>query len=128
MSIFGTLLVYGTLRPGLGDTVTLSGYKMYDVGWFPGIVGSNDLSDTIVCERVEVKDEDHLRALDRYEGYYPDSPNDSLYFRKKVGDDWLYVYNSVYDEDKQVPDGDWLEHKNQLSGVNSQLAEKEPAL
>lgn len=114
-----TLLVYGTLRPGTTATVTVPGYAMYDLGWFPGV--RPDPSSSIVCERVEVRDDEHLAKLDRYEGYRESAPETSLYIRTKVGDDYIYIYNSEPEEKQRVKSGDWLIHTEKETGKNAQL-------
>lgn len=119
-----TALVYGTLRPGLGETVEVEGFQMFNLGWFPGIRPGNG---KIVAERVEVKDDAHLAALDRYEGYSEEAPEHSLYTRQKYGDDFIYVYNGEPPEDRLVESGDWLAHTGEAKGRNSHLATLEGA-
>ncbi|QDP56973.1 MAG: hypothetical protein Unbinned2691contig1000_47 [Prokaryotic dsDNA virus sp.] len=114
-----TALVYGTLRPGNGERVTVSGFKMFNIGWFPGIVRGDG---EIVCERVEVKDDEHLASLDRYEGYSEENPESSLYTRQLHGDDFIYVYNCSVNEDTEVEGGDWLEFTGETRGRNAHLA------
>ena len=122
MSI-GTLLAYGTLRPNKGNTVTLFGYRMFSMGWYPAIV-KGEPEDKVICERIEIQDEAHLSSLDMYEGCHGNTEN-CLYHRVKVGNDWVYVYNDDIDEDfdEEVTSGDWLDFKGQESGSNSRLAE-----
>ena len=116
-----TALVYGTLRPGNTETVEVEGFDMYDLGWFPGIVRGNG---TITCERIEVRDDDHLAQLDRYEGYREGDELGSLYIREKVGDDFIYVFNrGELNEDNKISNGDWLEHRKEATGQNSHLSE-----
>lgn len=119
-----TILVYGTLRPGKEETVEVEGFKMYDLGWFPG-VRRGDSTDKIVCERISVKDDEHLAQLDRYEGYREEDPMTSLYVREKVGDDFIYVFNSEPNEDHVVEGGDWLAYRNEAKGRNAQLSRNE---
>lgn len=125
MSI-GTLLVYGTLRPGNPDNIVVrSGYKMFDLGAFPGVVCSNDDSQ-VVFERIEVLDEDHLADLDRYEGCRGNTES-CLYHRIKDGEDWVYVYNRDLDRiaGNQVESGDWLKYSGKSFGRNKRLALRE---
>lgn len=121
MSI-GTLLVYGTLRPNRGETVVLGGYKMHTLGRFPGVVCTAKAGDRVVCERIQIKDEAHLAALDAYEGCNGNTPS-CLYHRSKNGDDWIYLYNGPLEDYPEVPDGDWLAFKGQSVGSNAQLTE-----
>ena len=118
----GTLLVYGTLRPNKRETVILKGYKMYNLGWYPGVCCTVKGEDSVVCERIVVKDEAHLRSLDSYEGCNGNQPS-CLYHRVKHGDDWIYLYNGPLEDYPEVPDGDWLTFKGQQAGSNAQLAE-----
>lgn len=116
-----TVLVYGTLRPGNTEPVTITGFSMFDLGWFPGI--RPDPKGSVVCERVPVKDDQHLAQLDRYEGHYPDDPKASLYLRETIGDDYIYVYNGDPHEDRLVVGGDWLAYKGEVAGSNAKLVE-----
>lgn len=99
------LYVYGTLRPGNTEPITVAG-TMYDLGPFPGVVlgGGNK----VVVERTEVES---IAACDRYEGYYEDDPEGSLYIRVPFEDGWIYEFNRHVDPKKVVESGDWLEHK-----------------
>ena len=106
-----TILVYGTLRPFTNtDVVKVSG-KLYDLGWFPGIVLGGD--SEVTCERIKV-DDNRLRQLDAYEGYDPYYPEGSLYIRKKIGDDWIYVYNHPVEGYDLIESGDWEQHTKQM--------------
>lgn len=129
--MIGSLLVYGTLRPNRGETITLSGYKMYDLGWYPGVVKTGNPDDKVVCERVEVKDESHLATLDAYEGCNGNTPG-CLYHRVNLYEDqmeldptWIYLYNKFIDKDfePEVESGDWLGYRGESSGTNAKLME-----
>lgn len=109
-----TILVYGTLRPFSNTDVVKVPGKLYDLGWYPGIVlGNNENPEEgesfVVCERITV-DDNRLAQLDAYEGYYPHNPENSLYLRKKIGTDWIYVYNHSVKNSKLVESGDWGIH------------------
>lgn len=117
-----TALVYGTLRPGTEELVKIKGFVMHDLGWFPGIIRSENEDDFVVCERIEVVNAEHLNSLDRYEGYSPDAPEYSLYTREKVGDDWIYIYNAQRPLDNKIESGDWLEYRGEDKGTNYHLA------
>lgn len=116
------LLTYGTLRPGSAETVTLFGYRMFDMGWYPAIIKGNP-EDKVVCERVPIKDADHLQSLDAYEGYNEKFPSQSLYTREMIGNDYIYIYNRDIDKGSktEVVNGDWLAYKQAGAGSNSQL-------
>lgn len=111
------IYVYGTLRPKNKDltaknteTVEVPGY-MYDLGWYPGaIIRAPDRTESsFIAEKIEVDDE-KLKELDRYEGYYEDDPANSLYIRRPYLDGWIYEYNRPVDGAKIVESGDWLEY------------------
>lgn len=116
------VLVYGTLRPGLGETVQVPG-KLYDLGWYPGIKLGDDPDTSVTCEVIEV-DNVRLEKLDSYEGYVPSSPEQSLYLRTYLDQfgAWIYVYNSSVDNYEAIESGDWLQHTSRKAGVNSSLA------
>lgn len=128
MSSKHILYCYGTIRPGTGPTVLIPGV-MYDLGWFPGVKVNWDAVELLksgfglpaeapkfVAERIEVDDE-RLKQLDSYEGYYPDDPNGSLYIRKPYLDGHIYEYNQQLSESHQVvTSGDWLKHTNSSRG------------
>ena len=69
----------------------------------------------VTCELIEVTDEE-LERLDRYEGYRPSDPDNSLYIRRKL--DWgpfIYEYNDPFgnlSEKDIVPSGDWSDVSN----------------
>lgn len=105
------LYVYGTLRPGTGETFREKG-TMYDIsGSFPGVVLGGD--DEFTCERVEVRS---LDAIDRYEGYYPDDPKNSLYIRRPFKDGFIYEFNREVRPEMLVQSGDWLVHTGKRQG------------
>lgn len=109
------VFVYGTLLKGernhnyfLHDstclgTATLSGYDMYDLGTYPGIVSG---SGRVKGEVYEVSEET-LRGLDYLEG------EGSLYIRKQAevttekGEvilAYIYVYNHSISGYKRIPE------------------------
>lgn len=123
------VLVYGTLRTGgQTETVTIRGYKMFDLGWYPGVIYSGNIDDSIVCELHEVDDET-LKDLDDFEGYYKDDLDNSLYLRRNYGlsttDCELYVYNRQVREHPRILSGDWLEHRGESAGSNSHRLSEE---
>ena len=106
------LYTYGTLRPGVNDTVEIPG-QLYDLGWFPGAKLGGE--GVIICEAKEVDE----KATDRYEGYNPDNPEGSLYIRRPMLDGFIYEYNHSIDQCERIQSGDWLEHTNKKRGINS---------
>lgn len=116
-----TVYVYGTLRPGKqspdgSGTVQIPG-KMYDLGWFPGIIleppGGHG-EDFVTCERIEVE---NLDAVDAYEGYNPELISESLYIRRPILDGWIYEYNQEVGSKSLVSCGDWLAYIEQERGI-----------
>lgn len=72
------VFVYGTLMKGLRNHIYiknqrligkafLTGYEMYNIRWFPGIVKSESVSQPIIGELYEI-DTNCLAVLDRLEG------------------------------------------------------------
>jgi len=94
---------YGTLRPFTGETYEVPG-RMYDLGSFPGVKLGGD--SVVTCEKIVVDDE-KLESLDRYEGYYEDNHESSLYLRKEYEDGFIYEYNHDVDESRRIEDGVW---------------------
>lgn len=118
--------VYGTLRPGsLGTSPkTLTGYKMLNLGWFPGVVESDNEDDTIVVQEVTV-DDSQLEKFDHYEGYDENDPEGSLYVRKKLSDSrFIYIYNSATGCESAVESGDWLLHTGEKAGSAAYVEEE----
>lgn len=117
--------VYGTLRYGdranhlmdgckyLGQD-TIKG-KLYDLGAYPGAKFSDvSDSDTIVVDLYSLPNSGVLKGLDRYEGYYIDDINSSLYERKQTltnescASVWVYEYLGEVDEEWRIESGDWF--------------------
>lgn len=106
------LYVYGTLRPGKHETVKIPG-QLFDLGWFPGI--KLEGPGEVVCEAIQVED---WGPIDRYEGYYPDCPQDSLYIRRPLMvphgiHGFIYEYNRPVDLTTRIESGDWITYKEQ---------------
>jgi gamma-glutamylcyclotransferase (GGCT)/AIG2-like uncharacterized protein YtfP len=113
------IYVYGTLRPGLGQTVTVPG-QLFDLGAFPGAVNIGDSEDSFQAEVIEVDDQ-QLRSLDSYEGFYADSPSSSLFIRKPYKDGFIYEYNRLSIAGRpQITD--WLSYKQQERGSYGRLS------
>lgn len=120
-----SVLVYGTLRPGLNKEVVIIKGQMRSLGGFPGIslVGDED----IMCERITDISDERLARLDMLEGYRENNPQGSMYIRQKYADsdDWIYVYNSSMSGLNLVPNGDWLTYAKTPVGTNSSLLTRE---
>lgn len=106
------LYAYGTLRPGGPDIVKVQG-SLYDLGWFPGIKLGG--TGEVVCERITVED---WQAVDRYEGFREDDPENSLYLRVPYLDGFIYEFNREVNPIKLVQSGDWLDYTKKERGVN----------
>lgn len=106
------IYVYGTLRPFNSPTVEVAG-ELFDLGWYPGArLGG---SSTFKAEVIEVDDE-KLQDLDDYEGFSPNSPENSLYLREKYEDGWIYVYNQDLTDRRPIESGDWAEYVKTKEG------------
>ena len=106
------LYTYGTLRPG-GDNIVKAQGQLFDLGWFPGV--KLDLPGEFVCEPVEIED---WASVDRYEGYMPHDPANSLYIRKPFLDGFIYEYNQWVNPVKLIRSGDWLDYRQEQRGLN----------
>lgn len=111
------IYVYGTLRPGAGETVLIPG-TMYDLGWYPGVkLGGKS---QFVAERIEV-DDDRLQQLDNYEGYNPHNHESSLFIRRHYLDGWIYEYNQQLTGSQVISSGDWLAYTKEKKGRAAHL-------
>lgn len=107
------IYTYGTLRPGNTEKVLIPG-ELYDLGWFPGVkLGGRSL---VACERVVVDD---IEAVDRYEGYNPAYPDESLYIRRPYLDGFIYEFNGPVNPIKLIQSGDWLAYRREARGKNA---------
>ena len=118
------IAVYGTLRAGLNNHTLISkckrighgwltGFRMYNLGEYPGAIRTHDESGRMRVEWYDVSDE-LLAELDKLEGYYSNSTHSSLYLRKYVGSPygrgWIYTYNRDVDESTYMEAGDWVRY------------------
>ena len=124
------IAVYGTLRYGGPANGFLEGAKylgkdtipayLYHLGWYPGIKLVDDPTKSDAATVVDVyelpKGEivDYLKTMDRYEGYSPGHPEESLFARKKIllnsNNEEVFVYEYCYDVNDAdlIDDGDWF--------------------
>lgn len=123
MSARHLVFVYGTLKRGcsnhhvlagqqfLGDARTIPGYRLYNLGEYPGMIASPD--DTLgVLGEVWSVDAPTLARLDAFEG-----TAEGLYRRELVKllppfadhpvDTYLYAQSVAHR--RLIPDGLWLE-------------------
>jgi gamma-glutamylcyclotransferase (GGCT)/AIG2-like uncharacterized protein YtfP len=112
------LFAYGTLRRGHANAgrfglddcpakvgVTLNGFDLFNLGWFPGIRPG---TGTVTGDLYDIPN-DMVPALDAYEG----APH--LYTREIVNvagvDAYTYVYHQPIDQSRLIPTGDWWDLK-----------------
>jgi len=88
--------------------------ELYDLGPYPAMKKSGG---EIVGELFEILDARALEVLDRFEGYEPERPEDSLYLRERTRliaphavEAWVYVYRNALDPALSVGSGDWRAH------------------
>jgi len=110
------VIVYGSLREGMGNHRVLGGakkmgqftipegvYYMVSLGGFPGLIphrgGSEIVAEVYSCN------EEQYQAVEWLEGY----PN--FYDREKIDTPWgegeVYTLDDSYADHKQVFNGDW---------------------
>lgn len=136
MRVEGTqyLFVYGTLRTGLGSPVrreikadveligdAIIRGKLYDIGRYPGAIRIMDEEPgTIRGEVLRLMyPKKVLRILDQYEGYDPEMPAKSEYYRDqqlvrlsdgKEINAWVYWYNFPIEGKRRIRQSDYLEY------------------
>ena len=114
--------VYGTLKKGFSNHILLAdsplvdegwilGLSLYDLGPFPAAKRSHSPQPVFV--EVYAVTAATLRRLDELEDYYPDSPQTSLYVRKRMQVEgssscWVYIYNRSVAHHPLIEDGIWL--------------------
>lgn len=128
------LFVYGTLRSIFGGPMhrelvgrahaTGTGWvtgKLFDTGRYPAAVLTASPDERVHGELYTIKPEltsELLDLLDCYEGYYPESPERSLFLRQRVqvtqenGETvpaWIYVYNGATDRLRRITSGNYAE-------------------
>jgi len=119
------VFVYGTLRKDRGayrnfgldrhanyvGTFEVKGWAMYHLGGFPG-VRQGDEQSVIIGDLLEITNPEIMKSLDRYEGYYSDAPDNSLYLRKEIEVDgkqaFIYEYNRQPNERYRISGGEWV--------------------
>ena len=103
------IYVYGTLMKNDGRPKIDVHGRMFDLGWYPGVIAIGVAPTVVKCEVIEVDDK-ALRDLDAYEGYNEHRPYDSLYIRKWLDDGWIYQYNHDPVGGVVVASGDWADY------------------
>ena len=121
------ILFYGSLRRefGIAQQLNIGPYvdfiamyhitgTLYDFGQYPGLVLSG--SGTVVCELSAIRSSDLFSILDPYEGFVQQSPEQSLFIRKRIYlpskiAAWVYEYNHAIEDAPIIPNGDWLSYQ-----------------
>lgn len=123
------LFVYGTLinLSARRTQGTILG-RMFDCGWFPGVVTRNqarqdniDFSkEYIIHGEIMENISDNLTHFDLYEGYCSYKLKQSLYVRQHVRiqvenkneiDCWIYLFNQSLSGMPEVTSGHWNTYK-----------------
>lgn len=123
------IFVYGTLHPAHQPehvrrwappmvsvgVATVNG-RLYDLGSFPGLV-LEDGGGLVHGAVFSIADDPEVwRLFDRYEGFMPQRPAESLFRRERCLatfdqgleiDCWTYVYNRSVHDAPLVPEGRW---------------------
>ncbi|GGX58004.1 gamma-glutamylcyclotransferase family protein [Saccharospirillum salsuginis] len=113
------VVIYGSLKAGehnhevlkparfLGED-ELTTLALYDLGPYPG--ARPEPSRGVVVEVYAVP-KPRLVVLDRFEGYRPNAPNASLYWRETIetrfGLAWVYLYNQSVQGKPRIDAGEW---------------------
>lgn len=122
--------LYGTLRFGGPANGLLRGCKrvgidhiygtLYNLGAFPGVkLQGKNIVTIDVYELPLESPEEVLQRLDRYEGYIPGHPDQSLYTRLKtetllnLKTIEIYEYQHPIHEDLEIVSGDWFNQGGQ---------------
>jgi gamma-glutamylcyclotransferase (GGCT)/AIG2-like uncharacterized protein YtfP len=129
------LFLYGTLKPNEAavdvakvvkslrrvGTATVPG-RLYDFGDYPGAITDCNSAKKIHGDVFELPVEAHasLHALDQYEEFDVNNPEQSLFLRKKVSaklfdgrelNCWMYVYNKEPGKARQITSGNYSQSK-----------------
>ena len=126
------LFVYGTLLKDLNNGMSrflqsnseflgnayING-RLYDLGWYPGVVLSNDPSEKVYGQLFKLKNtETVFKVLDDYEGIGGDNPKPYEYSRERAQafledgtqmGTWFYEYVLSTENLTLIPSGNFLE-------------------
>lgn len=113
--------VYDSLRLGFSDHEMivdsqpigkgwLTGYRMFNLGAYPGVVKTYEDNQRVRVEWYKVSDST-LEAMDRMKEYDPNELDNSLFVRVRVhspyGKGSMYIYNQSLQQSTPVEGGDW---------------------
>ena len=125
------LFVYGTLMKDLNNGMSrflqsnseflgnahILG-KLFDLGWYPGVVPSNDSSEKVYGHLFKLKNVEMVfKVLDDYEGIGGDNPTPYEYSREKTNaylqdgskmETWFYAYILPTDNFRVISSGNYL--------------------
>lgn len=131
------IAVYGSLRRGSYANGLLKGAKylgqdkisgdLYSLGNYPGLLLDSDEPVLVDLYLLPEDDEGLLISIDRYEGYFNDDEEDSLFVRRKVTtlegvlEVYIYEYNGTIlpQYHTAIPSGDWFDCKGESEGLSS---------
>lgn len=122
IAFYGSLMAgFGALRDlGVaGDFEFVSACRLrgrlFDLGQYPGVIECGD--DLVTGELYRIKNLRGLAVLDEYEGFDPEEPERSPFFRSAVVladpagvESWMYFYRWPVAESQRVASGDWAAH------------------
>lgn len=108
--------VYGTLRKGgrlsgalehseYVATEIARGFRLYNIGWYPGVKKTDNPNDNLLVESYNVTD-DVLLHLDHIEGH------PSLFLRTPWNGGYIYIYQGEVREENRIESGDWFKQAN----------------
>lgn len=132
------IATYGTLRTGQSNHIrlcnpgaelicegTITGYRMVDLGRFPGIVPDERETVPIACELYVVNDA-VLASLDRLEGHPRFYERVPVTFTDMMGgrhNAQTYVYRRGLNGDEPVIEfGDWVQYTHLRSSMDREAA------
>ena len=125
------IAVYGSLRKGaynydrflqkygkedffsLGKIV-VPGYKLYDLGSYPGVKESNSKDDTIVVDILELSEEayDTIYSMERNAGYK------AKFIEEEGITCTIFIYNLEVDEKYRIKEGDYISYLQESKASN----------
>lgn len=125
------VFVYGTLRRGelragvmeaggefLSEAVTVPGFSLFDLGAFPAMVQTDELS-SVDGELWRVTP-GTLEQLDQIEGHPSFYRRFVIRVETRRGQRWAWAYllrkDQLWSEAKRIPGGDWVAYRAERAG------------